>query len=202
MYTGEGQVLDVRDALLGINLLLDDLIEGPEGTAVLRPPESAEPATRLYLRIFRSTTEISRDELHKTLRGTGISQPDLEGYGWISPAGRDVHVTPVSERFAHFTTPGRTRKNVLKTDLDQAHFLIGAACPGSNVRIDEELKRGAFKVKKSVDDILKWYALTNADPETSRAATLAASLLEHWRTRPEAKATPDQMTLFDTLEEE
>ncbi len=201
VYTGDGQVLDVRDALLGINLLLDDLIEGPEGTGALRPPESAEPASRLYLRVFRSATEIPRDELHKTLRGTGISQPDIEGRGWIRAVGRDVHVTPIRERFAYFTAPGRTRKQILKTDLDQAHFLIGAACHGSNVRIDDELNRGTFKVKKSVDDILKWYALAESDPQIRQAAALAASLVEHWRTRPEAQPAPDQMTLFDTLEE-
>lgn len=70
VYTGEGEILSVREALLGINLILDDL---GEETSQVRSPEAAEPQTRLFLRIFTDRTSIPRDELHKTLRGTGIS---------------------------------------------------------------------------------------------------------------------------------
>ena len=38
-------MLDVRDALLGINQLLDDLLEDTTRNGGLRPPESAEPAS-------------------------------------------------------------------------------------------------------------------------------------------------------------
>ena len=64
-------MLDVRDALLGINQLLDDLMEEAIQIGGLRPPDSAEPASRLHLRLFRDHTEMDRDDLHKTLRGTG-----------------------------------------------------------------------------------------------------------------------------------
>jgi len=211
VYTGDGQVLSVRDALLGINQLLDDLLQGEGENGKRRPPDSAEPATRLFLRIFQGRTSppapgsrqagMPRDELHKTLRGTGVSQGDLEARGWIRVVGTTVHVVPIAERFQYFTTPGRNRK-VLKTDLDQAHFLIGAAMPGSGIDVTDELNRGSFKVKKSVDALLDWYAQTDPDDGVRRAARLALNLLGHWRARPTKGPEMRQMTLFDRLEAE
>ena len=71
--------------------------------------------------------------------------------------GTKVHVVPIEERFAYFTAPGRNRK-VIRTDLDQAHFLMGAAFPDSGLKIDGELSNPNFRVKRSVDEILKWDA--------------------------------------------
>lgn len=199
VFTGDGQVLDVRDALLGINQLLDDLLEDTTQTGGLRPPDSAEPASRLYLRLFKNRTEMARDELHKTLRGTGIAQGDLEARGWIRVVGREVHVIPVSERMAYFTERGRNRK-VIKTDLDQAHFLIGAAYPNSGLKIEAELNNPNFRIKKSVDEILNWYAEVDKSSTNRMAARTAAKLVEHWRTRKD-RPQAVQRTLFDMLEE-
>jgi len=92
---------------------------------------------------------------------------------------------------------------VLKTDLDQAHFLIGAAMPGSGIHVTDELNRGSFKVKRSVDALLDWYAQTDPDDGVRRAARLALDLLGgHWRARPAKKQAERQMTLFDRLEAE
>lgn len=200
VFTGDGQVLDVRDALLGINQLLDDLLEDTTQTGGFRPPDSAEPASRLYLRLFKNRTEMERDDLTKTLRGTGISQGDLEARGWIRVVGRTVHVVPTHERFAFFTERGRNRK-VIKNDLDQAHFLIGAAFPNSGLKIDAELNNPNFRIKKSVDEILKWYTEVDKNSINRMAARTAAQLVEHWRTlkdRPQFT----QPTLFDTLDTE
>lgn len=199
VFTGDGQLLDVREALLGINQLLDDLLEDTSQTGGVRPPDSAEPPSRLYLRLFKNRTQMDRDELHKTLRGTGIAQADLEARGWIRVVGRTVHVVPIHERFAFFTERGRNRK-VIKTDLDQAHFLIGAAFPNSGMKIDAELSNPNFRIKKAADDILKWYAKVDRNPAIRMAARTAVQLVEHWRTR---KDRPEgiQATLFDLLEE-
>ena len=115
--------------------------------------------------------------------------------------GRDVHVTPIRERFAYFTAPGRTRKQILKTDLDQAHFLIGAAYPDSGLKIDDELNNPNFRIKKSVDEILKWYAETDRDAANRTAATTAAQLVEHWRVSRGRKPESKQLSLFELLEE-
>lgn len=201
VYKGDGDLLDVRDALLGINQLLDDLLEDTTQTGGLRPPDSAEPASRLYLRLFHNRTEMERDELHKILRGTGIAQGDLEARGWIRVVGRAVHVVPIPERYAFFTERGRNRK-VIKTDLDQAHFLIGAAYPNSGLKIDVELGNPNFRIKKSVDEILKWVAEVDTNTTNRMAARTAAQLVEHWRTRKDRPQGPQQLSLFETLDME
>jgi len=200
VFSGEGQLLDVRSALLGINQLLDDLLEESVQTAGLRPPDSAEPTSRLYLRLFKNRTRMDRDELHKILRGTGISQGDLEARGWIRVVGKAVHVVPIQERLAYFTERGRNRK-VIRSDLDQAHFLIGAAFPNSGLKIEAELNNPNFRIKKSVDDILKWFAVVDQSASNRVAAGTAAQLVEHWRSdkgKPEFR----QLTLFERLDEE
>ncbi len=200
VYTGANEILGVRDALLGINQILDDLLEEAAGGAKSRPPEEAEPASRLFLRIFQGKTDMPRDELHKTLRGTGISQGELESHGWIRAVGTTINVVPVVERFEYFRTPGRTRR-VLKTDLDQTQFLIGSAMPGSGVNIDAELDGGTWRVKKAVDSILDWHGRVDRDKDVREAAVRALQILQHWRAKP-TKPKPEQMTLFDMLEEE
>ena len=200
VYTGEGEILSVREALLGINLILDDLAEE---TSQVRPPEAAEPATRLFLRIFTNRTSIPRDELHKTLRGTGISQGDLEDRRWIRSVGTTIHVVPIEERFKYFTTPGRNRK-VIKTDLDQTHFLIGAAIPGSGIKIDDELNRKTLSWKHSTDALLQWYAERGVDQIIRDAARLALSLVSNWRTskikQVQALDKQLELSLWETIE--
>lgn len=198
VLTGDNQILDVRDALLGINLLLDDLLDEATDES-LRPPDNAEPASRLYLRLCTKPTGLDRDALSKTLRGTGIAPADLESRGWIRIVGRDVQVVPIKERFASFTERGRTRK-LIKTDLDQAHFCIGMAYPHSGFQITAELNNPHFKIKKSVDAILQWYATVDTEPATQKAAQTAAQLVAHWRSHKEP-SQQEQKTLFDMLEE-
>ncbi len=199
VFTGDNQVLAVRDALLGINQLLDDLLEDTAQDGGLRPPDSAEPASRLYMRLFKRRVAMPRDELSKTLRGTGVAQADLEAKGWVRELNKTVHAVPVQERFAYFTASGRNRK-VIKTDLDQAHFLIAAALPGSGVKVEAELNNVNFRIKRSVDEILRWMAEVDSDPALRLAAQTAAQLVSQWRTR---KDRPEivQPTLFDMLEE-
>lgn len=200
VYTGEGQILSVREALLGINLILDDLAEE---TSQVRPPEAAEPPTRLFLRIFTDRTSIPRDELHKTLRGTGISQGDLEDRGWIRANGTTIQIVPIEDRFQFFTTPGRNRK-VVKTDLDQAYFLIGAVMKGSGIKIDDELNRKTFSLKNSTDALLQWYAERGTKQVTREAAQRALNLVSNWRTsrskQVEALNKQLELTLWEKIE--
>ena len=144
---------------------------------------------------------MARDELPKALRGMGIAQVDLEARGWIRVMGRTVYIVPIPERLAFFTERGRNRK-AIKTDLDQAHFLIGAALPNSGLKIEAELNNPNLRIRKSVDDILKWVAEVDQNPANRLAAGTAAQLVEHWRTRSERLGKPDQLSLFDTLEKE
>ncbi|MBA5868096.1 MAG: DUF1156 domain-containing protein [Nitrospira sp. CR1.3] len=198
VLTGDGQVLGVGEALLGINLLLDDLLQ--EGTTgVVRAPESAEPASRLLLSLFDDRDSMTRDELHKTLRGSGVSPDDLQARGWLRVVGTRVHVVPITDRFAGFVSRGRTRK-VLKTDLDQAHFLIGASMSGK-VDISAELNRDSFVLKRSADAILGWYAQSGREKAICDAAAQALRLVEGWRARP-SRPVDAQLTLFEALDRE
>jgi len=198
VFTGDGELLSVRDALLGIDQLIDDLFAGEaeEGT---RPPSEAEPASRLFLRIFTGKHSISRDELHKTLRGTGLGQLDLEARGWIRATGTTINAVPIEERFEFYTARGRNRK-VIKTDLDQAVFLTGACMRDTGVNVKDELDRQTFNIKRSVDAILKWFSEKHRNSEVRQAAVLELRLVSDWRAKP--KAADYQPTLFDMLDSE
>ena len=91
---------------------------------------------------------------------------------------------------------------MLKTDLDQAHFLIGAATPDSGVDVSDELNRATFQIKRSVDPILDWYAQTDPDAGIQQAAKLSLDLVSHWRARPAKGLETKQLSLFDLLEAE
>ena len=81
---------------------------------------------------------------------------------------------PIPERFDKARQ--RPRKE-MKTEIDQAHFLIGAAMPGSGVNLEEELGRDTWMVRRSVEAVLDWYAKTAVEPEVKKAAALAGNLL-------------------------
>ena len=200
VQTGTGDMLGVRDALLGINQILDDILTDGATDNHLRPPESAEPISRLYLRIFKNVDATSRDALHKTLQGSGISQNDLESRGWISVVGRDVTVTPIQERYAQLTRRGFTRKHI-KSDLDQCFFLMGMILAGKN--LIQELENGNLKLKKSVPDILKWFSQTSDKERIRWAASTAITLMDQHEQERRAKQTAtEQPSLFDLLDEE
>jgi adenine-specific DNA methylase len=179
------EILGVKEALLGINQLLDDLLA--EGTAAAqRPPEAADPVTRLFLRLFAHRVSMPRDELHKNLKGTTVDTALLADRGWVRIVGTTVHAVPVAERFQFFTAPGRNRK-IIRTDLDQAQFLAGAALPRSGFNIEAELDRETFNVKPSVDPLLDWVAQTDPIPDVRQAAVLAKNILANWRAKQAAE---------------
>ena len=63
VYVDEGKEFTVRDALIGINQLLDE----ESGTGKEPPPVNAEPFTRQFLRLFDGATQQPRDQM-QTLR--------------------------------------------------------------------------------------------------------------------------------------
>lgn len=196
VQTGTGEMLNVHDALLGINQMLDDLLEDASATGGIRPPEAAEPVSRLYLRIFRNLTTTTRDALHKTLQGSGVSQNDLEARGWIQVTGREVKVVSIPDRYAALTKRGLTRKHI-KSDLDQCFFLMGLVMAGRNLL--NELANGTLKLKKSVPEILSWYEQTSDDAIIRGNAQKVISLLKQFEQQQKGK--DKQQLLFDFMEE-
>jgi hypothetical protein len=178
----------------GVNQLLD------EGTGQRgeRPPSVVQPMAYQFLRLFGHHPSLSRDEVSKSLRGTGIVQRELEQRGWIEEQGKVVSRVPIPDRFEKARK--RPRKE-MKTEIDQAHFLIGAAMPGSGVNLEDELGRDTWMVRRSVEAVLDWYAKTAPEPEVQKAAALAGNLLRMSLERNRTKIKEEQGYLFDDLDD-
>ena len=88
----------------------------------------------------------------------------------------------------------------MKTEVDQAHFMIGAALPGSGVNLEDELNKDTWMVRRSVEAVLQWYANTAAEAETRRAADRARFLLGRCIDHRKQGADSEQRTLFDDID--
>lgn len=200
---GEDVVLSIRDALLGINQLLDELSGAPGE----RPPSIVQPVVYQYLRLFGSKASYSRDEVSKLLRGTAIQPRDFERSGstpWIAEEDKVVTRVPIYARFQKMRQ--RSRRE-LKTELDQAHFLIGAAMPvkdgDTGVNIEKELERETFLIRPGVEALLDWHSKTPAgtdEPDVPRAAGVALQLLRAAFEAKRARMQQEQPTLFEEWE--
>lgn len=195
VFTAENKPLSICDALLGINQLLDE----DTGQPGERPPSLVQPLAYQFVRLFGHHQSLSRDEVSKSLRGTGIVQRELEQRGWIDDRNKVVYRVPIHERFD--LARKRPRKE-MKTEIDQAHFLIGAAMPGSGVNLEEELGRDTWMVRRSVEAVLDWYAKTAPEPEIQKAAKLAGDLLRMSLEQNRTKIKEEQGYLFDDLNDE
>ena len=195
VFTAENEPLSIRDALLGINQLLDE----DTGQPGERPPSVVQPVAYQFLRLFGSHESLPRDEVGKSLRGTGIVQRELEVRGWVEEDNKVVRRVPVQERFE--VARKRPRKE-MKTEIDQAHFLIGSAMPGSGVNLEDELSRETWIVRRSVEAVVDWYAKTALEPEVKQAAALAGNLLRMSLQKNREKIKEEQGFLFDDLYEE
>lgn len=97
VYVDEGRPISVKDALVGINQLID---EDANKTAE-PPPVTAEPITRQFLRIFDGKTELARDQMQKLLRGSGIAPDEFTSRGWANEKRRRSFIWPIP-----WTLPG------------------------------------------------------------------------------------------------
>ena len=200
---GEESVLSIREALAGINQLLDDSGSQPGE----RPPSIVRPVVYQYLRLFGSKATCSRDEVSKLLRGTAIQQRDFERIGsspWVVEEDKIVRRVPIYDRFQKIRQ--RSRRE-MKTELDQAHFLIGAALPArdgdTGVNIEKELEKETFLIRPGVEALLDWYSKTPAGPDepgVPRAAALALTLLRAAFEAKRARMRREQPTLWDEWE--
>ncbi len=184
VVTGHDEKLGVREALLGVNLLLDDLLGSGGGEKdANRPPDDAEPTTRLFLKLFANNPVQDKDTISKGLRGTGFGPENFISRGWCTTSGGDVERVSLTTRFRHLTAQGRNRK-VLKSDLDQANFCAGACLLDSHLDLTQELEQARtsqnWVPKKHVPDLLRWMARNEADQKAQLAAQTAATLLSAW----------------------
>jgi putative DNA methylase len=189
VYVEKGREFTVREALAGINMLLDD----ERDTTRESPPVLAEPYTRQFLRLFADKESLPRDQIQKFLRGTGVSPGEFVARGWCHESGKVFHVTSPMELAQEWKGMPR---NGMSRDFDQAMFLIGACYEKSGIRVQDTLSSPNFAPHPAIGDILGWVIRHGADEEMKNAARLAKQLYDKWLAANKPKVE-DQRTLFD-----
>jgi len=195
VYVEKGREFTVKEALTGINQLLDDQ---RDSTAEV-PPVDAEPYTRQFLRLFADTTSLARDQMQKFLRGTGVSPNEFQQREWCNEEKKVFHLVPPLEQARKWK--GLPRKG-LGRDLDQSMFLIGACYPESGINVNDTLNNPNFLPHPATGDILDWYTRHGGDAPMKDAARLARQLYGKWEANNKPKVAAAQRTLFDDMVEE
>jgi hypothetical protein len=181
----------IREALVGINNLLDDdtgTASGPEA-----PPPNAEPYTRQFFRIFYDTAHVPRDQMQKFLRGTGIAPSDFEDRGWCSEKNKTFTLTPPVELAVAWK--GASRKGMAR-DFDQSMFLVGACVDGSGIRVEDTLNSPNFAPHPATGDLVDWLCRHGGSQEIKFAAQRGRTIYRDWLSKNKRKVE-EQMRLFD-----
>ncbi|MBI3381003.1 MAG: DUF1156 domain-containing protein [Aquabacterium sp.] len=174
VYVDEGRTISVREALIGINQLIDeDADKGKEP-----PPVNAEPITRQFLRIFGHENDIKRDQLQKFLKGSITTPDDFQKQNWCTEKSKVfTRVAPLD--FARDWSGKHKRR--LTSDLDQALVLIGACFDGSGINAADTLRNENFKPHVALKPLLEWLQRNIADQATRNAASRAVSIFNSWQ---------------------
>lgn len=188
VYVDEGRTISVKEALVGINQLIDeDADKGKEP-----PPVNAEPITRQFLRTFGSATEMKRDQLQKFLKGSITTPDEFEQRGWCSEKSKIfTRVNPLD--FARDWS-GRHKRR-LTSDLDQALVLIGSCFDGSGINASDTLKNENFKPHVALKPLLEWLQRNGSDQASRNAASRAVTIYNSWAASQATK--PQQGSLFE-----
>ena len=191
VYIEKGREEDftVKDALVGINQLLDD----ESDTTTDSPPVLAEPYTRQFLRLFADKSSLDRDQMQKYLRGTGVSPSEFLERGWCTETKKVFTVTDPVEWAQQWK--GKHRKRMSR-DFDQTYFLIGACYDDSGIKVSDTLNSGSFVAHPAINDLLDWFGKHGSDPDMKNAARLAKKIYSSWLTKNKPKAEA-QLSLFD-----
>jgi predicted RNA-binding Zn-ribbon protein involved in translation (DUF1610 family) len=191
VYIEQGREFTIREALAGINQLLDD-DSGTSGGSEA-PPSNAEPYTCQFFRIFYETTQVPRDQMQKFLRGTGIAPSDFVERGWCSEKSKVFTLTPPTELARAWK--GASRRGMAR-DFDQTMFLIGGCFEGSNIRVTDTLDSPNFAPHPATAELVDWLISHGGSPQIKIAAQRAQTIYRDWLGRNKAKAQ-EQLSLFD-----
>ena len=188
VYVDEGRAISVKDALVGINQLIDeDADKGKEP-----PPVNSEPMTRQFLRTFSTANELKRDQLQKFLKGSITTPEEFVQRGWCEEKNKVfTRVDPLA--FAREWS-GRHRRR-LTSDLDQALVLIGACFDGSGINASDTLNNENFRPHVALRSLLEWLSRNGPEPSSRSAAVRAVSIYRVWQSSQAPQ--PAQGSLFD-----
>jgi putative DNA methylase len=196
VFVEEGRLIDLKSALAGINQLLDDEHTAPADV----PPVNAEALTRQFLRLFLKKGDVKRDEMQKTLRGTGIGPADFERKGWCKEEKKVFYLVSPLDWAKQFK--GVNRKSLAR-DLDQALFLIGASYDHSGIRVDDTLGSTNFRHHPAIPDLLEWFTrhAPHEDYTFKSAAARALSLYKGWmeKNKPEVQSVQREFDFIEDL---
>ena len=194
VYKDEGVPINVLEALVGINQLLDEEAGGVKEP----PPHNAEPFTRMFLRLFDGKAELARDQMQKFLRGTGSAPSDYVNRGWCFEKKKIFYLTPPPEIALAWI--GKHRRG-MTSDYDQAAFLIGACFEGSGINANETLNNTNLKPHQALSALLTWHMTHGATNQIRNSAAIASNLYRTWKSKHQ---TPKhkQLSLFFSEEDE
>jgi putative DNA methylase len=187
VFVDEGQPISVRDALIGINQLIDeDADKGKEA-----PPVNLEPMSRQFLRTFDGKPEIPRDQLQKFLKGSITTPDEFVQRGWCTEKNKVFTLVDPLD-FARDWQGKHKRK--LTSDLDQAFVLIGACIDGSGINAADTLKNDNFKPHAALKPLIDWMSRHAATSHSRNAAIRAISIYNNWAAQNQKQV--QQMALF------
>lgn len=192
VFVDEGRAISVKDALVGINQLIDD--DADKGKEA--PPVNAEPMTRQFLRTFGNAAELKRDQLQKFLKGSITTPDEFVQRGWCAEKNK-VFTRSDPLEFAREWS-GRHRRR-LTSDLDQALVLIGACMDNSGINASDTLKNENFKPHVALKPLLDWLHRNGPDQATRNAASRATTIYNAWHASQGPQ--PLQGSLFDDVGE-
>jgi len=175
VYVDEGRPISVKDALVGINQLIDE----DANKASEPPPVTAEPITRQFLRIFDGKTELARDQMQKMLRGSGIAPDEFVNRGWAREEKKVFYLNDPLGITQDWQ--GRHRRR-LSADLDQTFVLMGACYDGSGINAADTLKNENFKPHAALKSLLEWMSKRGQTQQMRNAASRALSIYNNWAT--------------------
>lgn len=188
VYVDEGRPITVKDALVGINQLIDEDADKDKEP----PPVNAEPITRQFLRTFGTAIEMKRDQLQKFLKGSITTPDEFEQRGWCSEKSKVfTRVDPLD--FARDWSGKHKRR--LTSDLDQALVLIGSCFDGSGINASDTLKNENFKPHVALKPLLEWLQRNGPDQASRNAASRAVTIHNSWAASQSTK--PQQGSLFE-----
>jgi len=193
VYVEEGREFTVKEALAGINAIIQD----QSGSDAVKAPDKAEPLTRQFLRIFADKDQIERDQMQKFLRGSGVGPSDFLSRDWCKEITR-----PKAFVWCDVLEFARDKKSLryLRRDLDQAFFLIGACYGESGINAKQEMSVPDFKPHPALGDLLNWLGMHGPTKEFKNASYTAQHIFNIWSAANQA-VLMEQLSLFDLAEE-
>jgi adenine-specific DNA methylase len=190
VYVDEGRPISVKEALVGINQLIDE-----DANKTAEPvPVIAEPISRQFLRIFDGKTELARDQMQKLLRGSGIAPDEFVNRGWCGEEKKVFHLADPLD-FARDWQGKHRRK--LTADLDQALVIIGACYDGSGINAADTLKNENFKPHPALKSLLEWLSKRGQTQSMRNASSRALTIYNNW-----AASNKDQVRQLSLFQED